>query len=479
MRPVSAPSDDELPPLGDADDDGDGIADDGTIAPVEEDEAPEFDDESPTDPNFHFELPSEVDVADADAPHELPLGPAFAPTEDEPQPPDGDDALGFGDAFEHVRDTLERNDRDIHDALEGIDDEHAPLAEADLPALDDDGPELDEPSVGPRLESADEARLPEAEPAFRVEFLAPDREHCSALAVERGIVVAGSSDLFWRDAGRETLVRMGLDGTRIGSLALVGAGAQTALSVTSFGRLLRRSRSGGDVERLVDWRRVAEASGSTAEGLELRGLGPTRPSSVLGRLSSGQLVRSDDLGSTFRMLDAAVAALAMSAAGDPVAVITRDGEHLALSYDGGVSFERRTLMSPAREVASGETPLVAASGNVVVLGDTERGVVVSGDAGQGFRRVAGVANVTAVAAGASGTHPSAFAAVYRETEDRSLLVEIDALTGAATVIGHLALPGPADPDVAPELGRVERLLWDGSRLWAVGGFGLALIEPPH
>ncbi|HEX6277695.1 MAG TPA: hypothetical protein VFZ53_31855, partial [Polyangiaceae bacterium] len=418
MRPSSAPSDDELPPLGDADDDAEGI-DDGPdpITPVEEEPEPEFGDESPTDPNFDFDLPSELDAADADKPHELSLGPAFAPSEEDAKPPDGDDQLGFGDAFEHLRDTLERDERNEYDAEEGIDDEHARLDERDLPALDEDEHGLDEASFGGRFESTDEAELTGAEPPWRVEFLAPEREHCSALAVERGVVAAGSSDLFWRDAGRETLVRMGLDGTRIASLALVGADAQTALSVTSFGRLLRRSRSGGDVERLVEWRRVAETSGSSAERLELRGLGPARPSSVLGRLTSGRLVRSDDMGSTFRMLEAAVTALSMSPAGEPVAIITRDGGHLGLSYDGGASFQRHELASPAREVASGEAPLVAADGNVVVLGDTARGVVVSADGGRSFQRIAGVTNVTAVAAGMAGEQPSAFAAVYRETED--------------------------------------------------------------
>jgi hypothetical protein len=479
IRPVSPPSADELPPLGEADDDAEGIADGpDALTPLEELE-PEFDDERPTDPSFDFDLPSELDAAEADRLHELPLGPAFAPSEEETKTPDGDDTLGFGDAFEHLRDTLERDERDEHDALEGIDDDHARLDEGDLPALDADEPGLDEPNFGARLERADEAELAHVEPAWRVEFVAPEREHCSALAIERGVVVAGSSDLFWRDPGRATLVRMGLDGTRIASLALVGGDAQTALSVTSFGRLLRRSRSGGDVERLVEWRRVAEASGSSAEGLELRGLGPSRPSSVLGRLTSGRLVRSDDMGSTFHMLDASVTALSMSVAGDPVAVITRDGEHLGLSDDGGTSFQRRALASPAREVASGEAPLVAASGNVVVLGDMERGVAVSADGGRSFRGVAGVTNVTAVAAGTTGAQPTVFAAVYRETEDGSLLVEIDVLTGSARVIARLAVSPPADPDTAPELGRVERLLWDGDRLWAVGGFGLALVEPPH
>ena len=70
-----------------------------------------------------------------------------------------------------------------------------------------------------------------------------------------------------------------------------------------------------------------------------------------------------------------------------------------------------------------------------------------------------------------------FAALYRETEDRSLLVEIDAETAVATTGAILTSPATEDPDAALELGRVERLLWDGGRLWAAGAFGLAMIRP--
>jgi hypothetical protein len=475
-----SPSDDELPPL-DEGDEGDGVAGDAEPLPLEEDDESldEFDDERPTDPDFDFDLPSELDASEADTPHELPLGPAFAPNEDDDAAATASDAFGFAGSLDPSDGLVEGDENEPHDAADGPAGGMAELDEAELPVLDgDDGPDFDAPSFGAQLESAHEGQIPEAERPFRVDFLAPAREHCSALAAERGVVLAGSSDLFWLDAGSDTLVRTGLDGTRITSLALLGHDGKTALAVTAFGRLLRRARSSSDVERLVEWRRVAEASGATAERLDLRGLGPNRPTSVLGRLASGRLTRSDDLGTTFEMLDAGITALALSLSGDPVAVITRDGGHLALSMDAGSTWTRLELASPAREVASGEAPLVAANGNVVVLGDIERGAVVSADRGRTFCRVPGVTNVTAVTTGRAGAESSAFVAVYRETDDRSLLVEVDAQTGAAVTIAVIALPVSGDPDAALELGRVERLLWDGGRLWAAGGFGLALVRPP-
>ena len=87
---------------------------------------------------------------------------------------------------------------------------------------------------------------------------------------------------------------------------------------------------------------------------------------------------------------------------------------------------------------------------------------------------AGATNVTALCAGTLGGQPRAFAALYRETDDHSLLVEIDPETATAAIGAVLSLPVPDDPDAAAELGRVERLACEGDRLWATGGFGLAV-----
>jgi hypothetical protein len=473
-RPLSAPSEDDAPPLDDDDADG-AEGTDVTITPlVESDLPPEFDDELPTDPSFDIDLPSEMEEGDAESPHDLPLGPALPPGADAEEP-SADDAAGFSDAIDTSDALLETDESASNETGEGFDDRPTHVEEP--PSLEaDDGSELDEAHFRAASLGADEVALPSIETPWRIDLIAPDREHCSALAVAGGVVVAGSSDLFWLDEGRETVVRIGLDGNRISSIALVGEHPETALCVTAFGRLLRRSRTGGEVERLVEWRRAAEASGSSAEGLELRGLGPKRPSSVLGRLSSGRLVRSDDRGSTFRIVEGDVTALTFSSAGDPVAILTRDGARLGLSTDGGTTFELVPLASPAREIASGEAPLVAASGSVVLLGEAERGVAVSADGGKTFRRVSGATSATALAAGTRYGRNVAFAALYRETEDRSLLVDIDVETAVATTGAVLALPAPDDPDLALELARVERLLWDGERLWAVGAFGLARIS---
>jgi hypothetical protein len=325
---------------------------------------------------------------------------------------------------------------------------------------------------------AEESALPFAERPWLVSRLAPERERCSALATAHGAVVAGSSDLLWLDPARSAPVRIALDGTRIASLALVGEDGDVALAVTAFGRLVRRSRLASDAERLGDWRRAAESSGNTAESLQLCQLGPAEPRAVLGRLTSGKLVRSSDDGTGFQPVETGFTAFALSPTGDPVVALTRDGAELQLSYDGGVSWARRDLGTPAREVGGGEAPLLASAGSTLVIADRERGLVLSSDGGLSFRGVDGCAGVTACCAGSLGGEPMAWAALYREANDETWLLQIDATTGRARVIARVETSDDADPEQGSEGARLERLLWDGQRLFAVGDAGFLRIEPP-
>ena len=270
---------------------------------------------------------------------------------------------------------------------------------------------------------------------------------------------------------------MSLDGTRITSLALVGEERKVALCVTAFGRLVRRARSASDSERLVDWKRAAESGGASAESLELRQLGEASPRAVLGRLTSGHLIRSEDQGSTWRRQSEDFTAFSLSPSGEPLAALSRGGSLLSTSRDGGLTFQERELTSPALTVSSGDAPVVAASGSTLAIADAERGVVVSADEGATFHAVAGCTNATSVTAGgAIGGAAAVVVALYREAEDVSDLVLIDPATGQATIVATLS-SRERDPDQIPEGGRVERLAWDGARLWAAGGFGVAIVRP--
>lgn len=450
-----------------------------SITAFEDEPALDDDDEPLTDPDLGIEPPSEAGRDEPEPAAELDVGSGWGLTED-----DAEDAPDEGEPQERsfgslLSEDLKEVPSNVSDDRDGIDDATPLVNDLELPEIDADEHGADDtPHLFGSLPMAEESTLPFAERPWPTTRLAPERERCSALAAARGAVVAGSSDLLWLDPARSAPVRIALDGTRIASLALVGEDGDVALAVTAFGRLVRRSRLASDAERLGDWRRAAESSGYSAESLQLCQLGPTYPRAVLGRLTSGKLVRSNDDGNAFQLIDTGFTAFALSPTGDPVAALTRDGAELQLSYDGGLSWVRRDLGSPAREVAGGEAPQLATAGSTLLIADRERGLVVSSDGGLSFRGVDGCAGVTACCAGSLDGEPMAWAALYREANDETWLVQIDATTGRALVIARVETSDEADPEQGSEAARLDRLLWDGQRLFGVGDAGFLRIEPP-
>lgn len=468
----------ELPPLHEDEDEAEQLRDEelGELFPLEGESSHGEDEELPTDPYVVLELGEELSEPEAEAPVLLDFGAEFLDPLDEARDTSDDDGSPFdaGDETEFEEGADARAEPEGEAGLE----DHSAVDEAALPDLDadDQGFGGDDTLFGALPEFAPEALIPLAEHRFRIDFVSEQRERCTALAAAGGTVVAGSSDLLWFDAGRETPVRVALDGTRITSLALVGDERKVALCVTAFGRLVRRARWASDSERLLDWKRAAESGGASAESLELRQLGDTSPRSVLGRLTSGHLIRSDDQGATWRRQSQDFTAFSVSPCGEPLAALSRSGARLSTSHDGGVTFRERELTAPALAVASGDAPSVAANGRTLAICDAERGVVVSADEGATFRAVPGCINATTVTAGVVEGVASVWVALYREADDASDLVLIDPATAQAKIVATLA-SRERDPDQIPESGRVERLVWDGMRLWAAGGFGVAICRP--
>jgi hypothetical protein len=148
---------------------------------------------------------------------------------------------------------------------------------------------------------------------------------------------------------------------------------------------------------------------------------------------------------------------------------------LQLSSDAGNSFRELLLPEPAATVALGNAAVAVARDRVLVISDPERGLCVSGDAGESFQMVTGGVNVSAVAIGEHAGEPAVFAALHREGRDVSELILVDPRSGAACSIAELS--GEADEDVE-ETGRTSALIFANGYLWAAGGYGLAKLRPP-
>ena len=474
----------ELPPL-DRSDGKDELADDelGDLLPAIDDELGALDVDAGPDTETGVELPAIPGSADDfDAEGEISFELSELVLDRRTALDDGaigDDVLGADD-FDGSSELFEQEETtDRDDALGMGQGDGELIDETELPELDADESTIDEEDRWGALSIvSNDVKLKSAPEPWPMRPLVSGHERCAALAVSDGVCAAASADLIWFDDALETPVRTAVDGTRISSLALVGREHKVALCVTGFGRVFRRERRASSAERMDQWRRAAEQIGSGSEGLELCQLGSDRPLSVLCRLSSGQLLRSDDGGLSWRPIESPLTTFALSSGGTPLAALSRGGARLSTSGDGGRSWVHLELRSPALTVASGDAPLLAASGAVVAIADAERGLVVSGDAGQTFAVVPGCGNVTAVAAGLCAELPRVWVALYHEATDRSSIALVDVQRAEASVIGSLDASGALDPEGAGERARVERLCWDGTHLWAVGGFGAAVWWPP-
>ncbi len=396
--------------------------------------------------------------------------------------PEADEDEGAGDdaGFAPERPTGQTEPDDMlppeGEEPDGFDDPRPFIVELDLPGLDADeeGSEGDAGRFGGLL-GGSELAWPNAVETWRVRKLAPDRERCSALAIGRGAVVAGSTDLLWLDQGRSAPVRLSLDGTRVGALALVGEGEDSIVAVTATGRVLRRARLASDSERVGDLGRANERARDAA-GVDLCALGANEPLALLRRSEQGPLERSDDAGLNFFPLEPRLFATVLATSPLPVAALVDGGRELALSTDGGRRFERRKLDGAAAGVALGEAPLLAAAARTIAIADTERGLVVSTDGGARFHEVPGCATATACAVGVHDRRACVWLALYSEAADLTRVVMVDAERGDAQVIAQVA--GSGDDEEAGASGRIERLGWDGTRLFAVGEPGFLAFEPP-
>ncbi len=298
-----------------------------------------------------------------------------------------------------------------------------------------------------------------------------------AIALERGVVVAGGDDVLWIEPQASPL-RLAAGGGRIQHVVLVGNARDTIVYATALGRLFRRQRLGGAVEELRGWRELCRVPEGRPLGLELCQVsGDDAKNVILARVSNGVLLRSADAGTHWERIDMDGTARALPRRAAPAAVLLH-GAHggvLMRSPDAGVSWQRFELDALGRAVAEFEAPLLAAAGSVVALGHPEVGLVVSSDGGASFERIPGCSSVSALAAESWQGQARIWASLYRQSEDRAEIVQVDPVERIAERIADLeAAAPPAGSDDSMERGRVVGLDWDRvtARLWATGPFGL-------
>lgn len=366
------------------------------------------------------------------------------------------------------------------DGAEGLDDGDVVVDESKFPSL-----EMDDGSEGIAAEreislgsSSDEAPIPRAAVPWLVQLPATALEACGALAVGREQVVAGSSDLLWIRTDSSSPLRVGVDGSAISDLALLGESGDLALCCTHGGQLFRRARFASQAEQLA---RVREHVRGSRVRLALGGELCASPGRVLLWSSEGTLLEVLESGDRFERI--ALDGKVLAAARESCRVLLGRGRERWLVTLDGQQPSSSALSGPALLVAQSDAPLLASAGaRALALGEYGRALLVSNDSGSSFRRVPGTGNTTALVGAELAGKPVFFAAVYRETSDHSEIVLIDPERSEATMIARLDASGDHVSSDAIERGewaKVARLAYHApsERLWVTGGFGVLSVTP--
>jgi hypothetical protein len=398
--------------------------------------------------------------------------------EDDRDSSEGGDEHGpaVSDAFYGIVEPPQERDGS---ALVGLPEPAMDLPEQQLPELDGDAGDeavglLDVVAVG--ISACDEALPDWAANRWDPRASEPALPPCAALVLAGDWVVAGAKDLCWLDRGCSVNHRVPGPGQSIVALAPSRAGDTAAVVfVTSSGELCRATHERSLGAGSDSWQRAAGVRAHESVSLELCS-SDAGPATVLARTSSGRLLRSVNGGSTWSALELHGRVLAISSTASPAVALLecRGRHHLVRSDDGGNNW--RVLESdPTLEAAMVEEGvLLAADEGVTAVAGATSGVAICTDAGR-FHRIAGCSGATALAAALINGRACVAVALYRELEQCSYLVSVDASGRDARRIAEVRAPSSVagDPDAMPDYARVSALAWDETgRLWAAGGFGV-------
>lgn len=450
------PDDSELTPL---------------LTPLEEDV--DLDEGRPEpDVDLGVEVPEEP--AELDEGHEVVLDIqsllSLADEDDHDQDADGsgpeqlDPAADLSDVDEPIVGSLE----------EGTDEPLEDLVSDDLPELDADEPGgmIDEASWLSSDALRDEDLPKPSERPFTITRVDSTLTELEALALAGGRLWVGGQELcsFERDgSARRTEL-----GVHVLGLTALGQGV---VALTPAG-LLEAVTPGGEVRRLAGFRQALGLASDAPAALAVGCLRGTDGDALLVAAGESRIAVSRDGGASFQGSEVGGRVVAVSS-GAPTRLVVQGAEGPALLESAAEGLRRILLDAEAEEAVCGELPLLGSLGDVVALASRDRGLALSADGGRSFGRVVGCLHATALELGTRDGRPRAWLAVFIESEERSLVIEVDVATRSAEIVAELT----GAEDVAPsdgEDGRVCALAWDADhgRLWAAGEGGLFRLDAP-
>jgi len=450
----------ELPPLDELDrDESEGPAEDDSLPlldPIEEDVDLD-EDEAPLDIGLGVEV--EEAEADADEPGDvvLDMTELLSEVDDDEHPEEGD--VAGPSELDLSADIDTEGEEMLGSNEEGTDEPYEDLVSDELPELDADEPGgFEDEAAWLELDSLRDEPLPPRGEPWVTEEVATDDADIAALAVTSSGMVVGGARVTFTSSGRA----VPLGRSRTVALAPFGDGGVVAQS------------AGGDLLHIPpdgEPKPIAPAFETSPRHLDVA-LCPDAPEGAIVVFAAGDtLARSLDGGAHFTLEQLPGRIIALS--GDVALLREPEGWALAERRDG--TWRDAALADEGRDIAEGESVLFAACGPLRALAAAERGLAVSAD-GTSFTRIPGCLHASALTLGRRGGADKAWVALFLESEERAVVVEVDLATKAATVIVEIDAQGEDDTD---HDARILALAWDAraEALWAAGA-GLLVRSTP-
>ena len=467
---------DELPPLDPSFDDERGDPDEAELValldPLEEDV--DMDPEPPIpELELGLEVPEEPDMLDDE--HEVILDiQGLLTLADEAEPSEDGDSAG-PEKLDPAADIREIEEPIVGSLEEGTDEPLEDLISEDLPELDaDEAGGLEDETSWLAAEPMLDEEMPEwSERPWVVTRHEGAGSDLGALALAEGRVWVAGTRLCAID--RTGSLQVFPTSSRVVRLAGLGSGVVTF----SASDALEAWSEDGLTRQLTGHRECLGLTTDAPAQIGISALGDGARAFLLSA-ESNRIAVSHDSGATFQGSELGGKVQALSV-GAPARLVVQGNEGFSLLEAGapGATLSRVELDALAEETARGAGLLLGSAGRVVALASRDRGLVVSADGGRSFSRVPSTVHATALCLGETRGRPRVWLAVFIESEERSVVIEVDVTTRSAEIVAEL---DRADLAPAHEVddGRVSALVWDGASgwLWAAGGSGLYRITPP-
>jgi hypothetical protein len=465
----------DLPPLDILPDEGEGPADEqlpDLIDPNPEEEDPEGDEG--IDVDVGIDLMRE-DAAEDDRP-EIVLDIAeLLAVADERESEEDPHSMGPDSTLADDIDPEGEARELLGSSEEGVDEPVEDLVADELPELDADEPGGMDDAFSSEIVTHDDELPPRAAEAWAFAVVSDVGTALTSVHVGPDAIVAGGHGVVWISGADVHIASMG--GAHVRAVAPLEDGS--VLCATSAGELCKVTRGAQHPEGVPGVLIALGARPGRAHQLACATFPEAGPRGALAHAGGTSIATTRDAGETWQALEIGGRIVAMTSGGAPTRVVARGHEGFGLLvFDGtGRTLSRIALDDRvAEEILAHDSTLIAAMPGYLALASKDGDLALSRDGGKSFERIDGCQRATALAAGIREGRPRVWLTTFQEALERVVVIEVDVETGRAECIAELRTETTAD-SLDPS---VTALCFDlpADLLWCAGDAGLSRLIPP-